>query len=185
MGGIFQSAFVKSRSQTISVSEAEQRSLQGGGSSNTSHIWQLRQHATDASRIPQCFQQRPPIPPSNAPWAGRTRVIVVIHDSCLGLNQNHVTVLRRKRETEFRWEPSLKMIFSFSPQQCGSNVKTEWGKKKKHPNFLLLYKIKHIRSLERLWICRPFWDLLHLNTVAFMAFWSWAVPAVQWSTTRF
>lgn len=34
--------FVKTQSQTISVQDAKQRTLQDGCSSNTSHIWQLQ-----------------------------------------------------------------------------------------------------------------------------------------------
>ncbi len=44
--GLLAGAFVKFQSQTISVPEAMQRSLQDGCSSNTSHIWQLQQCST-------------------------------------------------------------------------------------------------------------------------------------------
>lgn len=54
--------FVKSPSQTISVQEATQRPLQDGCSSNTSHIWQVRQHATNTPLILHRFPRDHPSP---------------------------------------------------------------------------------------------------------------------------
>lgn len=79
----------QSQSQTISVPEAKQRSLQDGCSSNTSHIWQLRKHPTKMSLI---FLDFGAVQPSA--WFTMHRITTSRSAfSIWSANKSHITVL--------------------------------------------------------------------------------------------